>query len=155
MTTYQFDRQLAQGEAGEVQLDRHFCRWYRIFQVSRAYQRRGIDRVFVHRETGKSYTVEYKTDRRAGQTGNAFIETISIDTPPQVAGWVYTCQADYLVYFCPAPDTIYVLLPAVLRSVVGEWAAKYPARAIRNDGYNTHGVLVPLYELEKVAVVVY
>ncbi len=156
MTTYRFDRQLARGAEGEAQLDDHFAQWFRILPVSLADQRRGIDRVFVDDKAGKVFSVEYKTDRRASQTGNAFIETVSQESATRrVAGWAYTCQADYLVYYCPEPDVIYVLRPAVLKSAAQTWAARYPLRDIPNDGYVTRGVLVPLWELEKIAVKVY
>ena len=155
MSRYTFRAQLEQGKAGEEMLDQHFLRWFRVLPVTMADQRRGIDRVFVNRSTGRVYNVEYKTDRRANQTGNAFIETVSMDAPRRVDGWVYTCQADYLIYFCPDPDVIYVLLPAALRAMLQEWSARYPTRSIPNVGYETHGLLVPLDELERVAVKVY
>lgn len=153
--TYDFATQYDQGVQGETDLDTFFSQWFTVAPVCRADQRRGIDRSFTDRRTGYIFTVEYKTDRRAQRTGNAFIETVSVDRPPVRRGWVYTCQANYLVYFCPTPDTIYILSPAVLRSAVDDWTRHYPIRIIPNHGYNTHGLLVPLHELEKIAIKVY
>lgn len=154
-TIFDFSTQLAQGAEGEAWLDAFFSRWFIVTPVSPASQRRGIDRSFTDKKNGRTFTVEYKADRRAGQTGNAFIETISVDAPTVRQGWAYTCQADYLVYFCSSPETIYIIPPAVLRSAIDDWLARYPKRVIPNRGYNTHGVLVPLDELEQIAIMVY
>lgn len=104
-TTYNFDAQLAQGQTGEQHLDQHFSRWYTIRPATASDQRRGIDRWYT-RPNGETFPVEYKTDRTAGRTGNAFIETTSVDTTN------------------------------------------------RNRTYHTIGTLVPLDELEKIAVAV-
>ena len=73
---YQMVEQLAQGEGAEARLDRHFAGRCIIQPATRAQQQVGIDRLFTHRQTGLTYTVEYKTDWTAGRTGNAFIETV-------------------------------------------------------------------------------
>ena len=109
---YQFDAQHADGLAGEAFLDALFSRWYRIRPASAAQQRRGIDRWF--RTTTRRLAVEYKTDHTAARTGNAFVETVSVDTAHK-PGWAYTSQADYLVYYIPPDGLVYVLRFAVLR----------------------------------------
>jgi len=77
--TYTFDAQKARGDAGEAFLDQVFAADYEIRPATRAEQRRGIDRIFVHRQTGRRLAVEYKTDYKAAHTGNAFVETVSVD----------------------------------------------------------------------------
>ena len=150
MTTYQFDEQLAIGQAHEQYLDTLFARWFTITPATSAQQRRGIDRVFVHRTTGATYRVEYKADAIAGKTGNAFIETTSVDTTGR-AGWAISSEADVLVYMVTAPETIYAIKMQTLRRALRRWQRSYPKRAAQNNGYRTWGHLVPLAELEKIA----
>ncbi len=156
-TTYQFADQLQQGESYEAQIDAFFRSKFRTVKIStvdRASQRRGIDRVWYDGTDGRTWTVEYKADSLAGRTGNAFIETVSVDTE-QRPGWAYSSQASLLVYLVVDPQTIYVISMARLRHKLPRWAAAYPTRQAANDGYNTHGLLVPLDELERIAAAVY
>lgn len=153
--TYQFATQLAQGETYEDKLDAFFrARGAQISKVDRATQRHGIDRVWYDPTADRTWTVEYKADSLAGHTGNAFIETVSVDTTGK-PGWAYTSQASLLVYLVTDPETIYVISMARLRSCLPRWTVAYPTRQAANDGYNTHGLLVPLDELERIAGVVF
>jgi len=148
MTVYDFTTQLNQGADGEAKLDAYFAQWYTIRHATRSEQRRGIDRIFVR--PGGMFKVEYKADRKAGETGNAFVETISVDTANK-RGWAYTSQADYLLYYVPGPETVYVIRFAKLRLQMAFWVQQHPARKIPNRGYHTHGLLVPLDEFEHIA----
>jgi hypothetical protein len=149
---YHFTDQLDKGKQAESQLDAHFSEWCDIVPATADEQRRGIDRWFTNRITGRIASVEYKTDWRAARSGNAFIETVSVDTSHK-AGWVYTCAADWLLYFCPGRngEQAYWVSLLVLRAALAQWVNQYPARTIPNDGYNTVGVLVPLAEMERIA----
>ena len=91
-------------------------------------------------------TIEYKSGIQTGATGNIFLETVSVDTK-QVPGWVYTCQADYIFYAALLNDVILIFKPANLRAVIDALKAQFREVATshqQNDGYNTHGVIVPL-----------
>lgn len=154
MTLYDFEHQLAQGEAGEAQIDEFFASWYRITKAGHDQQRRGIDRIWIDRQTGRTFTVEYKTDWTAARTGNAFVETISNDSSHS-PGWGYKSRATWLVYFIPDPETLYVLEMAHIRQNLPRWEEAYETRAVMNRGYLTHGVLVPLDEFEQLAVAVF
>lgn len=145
--TYTFGAQKARGDAGEALLDQVFAADYEIRPATRAEQRRGIDRIFTQRKTGRHLAVEYKTDYKAAHTGNAFVETVSVDTAGK-AGWAYSSAADYLIYYVPSDEVIYVIALEVLRRELPRWAREYPLRAAQNEGYATHGVLVPLDEFE-------
>jgi hypothetical protein len=146
--TYTFDTQLTKGAAAETQLDGFFAQWFDIEPASPAEQRRGIDRTFTPQAGGKPFKVEYKTDWTASKTGNAFVETVSVDTHDK-PGWAHTSQADYLIYFLPDDLLIYVLRFATLRRLLARWQREYPVRKIPNKGYYTHGLLVPLREFEQ------
>lgn len=151
MTTYDFNKQLSKGEDGEQRLDEYFSVKFDIQQVSRDGQRRGIDRVFQCRETGKTETIEYKTDLKARYTHNAFIETVSVDTN-KTRGWAFTTKADKVFYYVPGDELVYVLEPATVRELLDNWQKRYPVRAAQNKNYKTFGVCVPLSELEICAI---
>ena len=148
--TYHFSTQQAQGDVGEQRIAAFCAPVYRVRWATRAEQRRGLDLVLTHRETGDVTTVEVKTDRTAGRTGNAFIETVSVDTAGR-RGWLYTSTADYLAYYIPGPGHLYLVRLAALRNALAGRLSQYPERRIANNGYHTLGRLVPLAELRRVA----
>jgi hypothetical protein len=153
--TYDFQQQLAEGQAYERQLDQHFSRFdIDIRPAMMDEQRQGIDRFFTHRPTGIVDTMEYKADSLAGKTGNAFVETISVDTTNK-PGWAVASKAKYLVYLVTEPETIYLVSMKQLRQELPRWQATYRTTSAANDGYRTHGVLVPLHELERIAIAVW
>jgi len=147
---YHFGAQLARGDAGERFLDGFFSGRYRIRRATAQEQRRGIDRLFTHRQTGQQIAVEYKTDYVAARTHHAFVETVAVDAVGK-AGWAYTSQAEYLMYYVPGEGVVYVLALEVLRRQLPRWLRSYPLRQARNAGYATHGVVVPLDEMEACA----
>lgn len=148
---YSMTQQLAKGAGAEARLDRHFADRFQIEPATHNQQRQGIDRRFTHRESGIIYTVEYKTDWTAGRTGNAFVETVSVDRE-RTPGWAYSSQAEWLVYFVPKRLTIYRIAFTDLRARLPLWLATCkPAPPIPNHGYHTLGILVPLCEFAQVA----
>jgi hypothetical protein len=151
---YQFESKLAEGQEYERQLDAVFAKWFQVLPATPAQQRQGIDRTFWHVKDNKSYSVEYKADSVAGRTGNAFVETISVDTTNK-PGWAVSSQADMLVYLVTEPQTIYCIWMIKLRSHLADWEAKYATKTAQNQGYRTHGILVPLTEFEAIASLVY
>ncbi|MEB2351838.1 MAG: hypothetical protein OZ924_10535 [Burkholderiaceae bacterium] len=169
---YQFDRQLSIGEEGEAFLDGFFAAWFHIRRATPVEQRQGIDRWFVDAR-GRRQSVEYKADSTAARTGNAFVETISVDITGKPGwayssqartlayyitgkpGWAYSSQARTLAYYIPPDGLIYIIRLRHLRVVLPRWERDYPTRAVSNAGYHTHGLLVPLHELERLAVTVF
>ena len=148
---YSMTDQRKKGEAAEVRLDRHFADRFLIAPASREQQRQGIDRLFTHRESGSTYTIEYKTDWTAARTGNAFVETVSVDTA-DIPGWAYTSQAEWLVYFIPKQRTIYLIAFDDLRANLPHWLAICKAAPpIPNYNYHTLGILVPLSDFAQIA----
>lgn len=153
MTTYKFRDQLAIGEAYERRLDEHFQQALnisRIERASRAQQSAGIDRIW-HTRTGAAITVEYKADDKAGRTGNAFVETVSVDTANK-PGWAMASTAQMLAYMVTQPEeTIYLIEMTALRAQLPRWKRQYRTTYAQNDGYRTYGILVPLDEFERIA----
>lgn len=147
---YDFYVQRSIGVAAEERLDKHFGNWFDITPATDAEQRKGIDRHYHLRLDGRRFTVEYKCDRLAHKTGNVFIETVSVDRAHR-SGWGYTCTADWLLYYVPYSELIYMLrMRDVTKSLPG-WERQYTHKAVQNASYQTHGVLVPLVEFEKLA----
>lgn len=149
--TYHFPTQLARGETAEAELDAHFGTWFLITKATREQQRHGIDRIFMNKQDGVVSTVEYKTDWRAFETGNAFVETVSVNTAGK-RGWAYTSRSTFLFYHLPSPAClVYILTFSRLRRNLPRWERAYPTRDIQNQGYQTRGLLVPLEEFERTA----
>ena len=147
---YSFKRQFRRGQKAERYIDTLFADQFNIKPANRSEERRGIDRHFVSRD-GKHYSIQYKADKTAARTGNAFVEIISVDTK-NIPGWAYTCEADFIFYYIDDIGPIYILRPKDIKKKLKRWERKYQTRAIPNKGYNTIGLLVPLDEFERLAV---
>lgn len=97
---HQFADKLREGMAHEATLDSVFRRMgYTVEPVGMDAQRRGVDRLMVSPGTRRVVRVEYKADSVASRTGNAFIETVSVDTankPGWPGEWVAKMQSDGL-----------------------------------------------------------
>jgi len=151
MTTYNFSAQLTKGQHYEDTLDALFGAWYYIVEATPHQQRQGIDRLWQRQDDySRIVTVKYKADSLAGRTGNAFIETVSVNQP-HTPGWAITSQAKLLIYLVVDPQTIYMIWMRRLRTQLDRWQAHYPMRWVDNGRYHTGGHLVPLHELEKIA----
>lgn len=144
--------QFKNGKHVEMWLDRFFAnRGWTIQQMSQ-HEERVLhigDRYFER--DGKRLKVEYKSGIQTFYTGNVFLETISVDTH-QKQGWVFTCQADYLMYATLLNHKILVMRPEILRANIQRLKLHFPTVKTgkgQNDGYNTHGVIVPLSYAEK------
>lgn len=146
---YDFKTQLAIGAGHALTLDRYFSRFYRIKKVPMTLERLGVDRIWENKLFGTRYTVEYKADERAKQTGNVFIEIVSNDVD-NIRGWVYTSVAQILIYFVP-PDDAYVIQMLVLRGQVDSWLERYKRVKAKNQTYNSEGLLVPLDEFARLS----
>lgn len=153
--THQFQKSKKIGDKAEQTIFEFFSPNWEITRASVPLQKIGIDFLFKHKETGESYSIELKTDHRADQTGNVFIETESTENQK---GWAYTCKADLIFYYLPERSLIYSISPTKLRSLLPRWSRRYPTRAIPNQGrfekYTTRGLLVSLDEFERHATVI-
>lgn len=151
---HSFDEQLATAQKDEEWLDDYFSRWFEIEQVDIEWQRRGVDRFFTARSDGRRWSVEYKADHRTVETGNVFIETVSVDTK-DILGWAYTSCAQKLVYYSPEMGRIMIAeMCAVKRELVRKWFKSrelpIPNRGRNGNGYNTKGIPIPVHEFERI-----
>lgn len=95
---------------------------------------------------GLSILVEYKSGIQTFYTGNVFLETVSVDATNR-PGWVYTCQADQIVYAALLNRKLLWIEPKILRDRINGFQQRF--RTVKtskgqNTGYDTHGVIVPL-----------
>lgn len=147
---YSFEKQLKQGKKHEMFLDDYFRDRFEIEEASMDEERLGIDRYFIDRRNGRRYAIQYKADKTAARTGNAFVETVSVDSN-NTPGWAHTCTADFIIYYVVGCGPAYVIRPDEIRERLSHWQRAYRERRIPNDGYHTVGLLVPLDEFERVA----
>jgi hypothetical protein len=152
--SYSFRDQHQRGREAEILIYELFQPTFNVIPAGKDLQDVGVDFLFTDRTNNQTWKVELKTDSRAYTTGNAFIETIAVDRENKM-GWAYTSTADWLLYFIPQDRRIYRIAMEVLRAELPGWELRYPKREIPNKGaggnYCTHGLLVPLAELYRIA----
>lgn len=103
------------------------------------------------RRADKHLLIEYKSGLQTAQTGNVFLETVSVDSQ-NLAGWVFTCQADWILYAALGNDKLLFFRPANLRNGIVWLQATFPTKKTgkrQNANYDTHGVIVPLAYAEQ------
>ena len=148
MKEYGFEEQLSIGEQYENELDNYFSQWFYVSPVDMQFQRAGIDRTWESKENKFVYSVEYKADERASQTGNAFVETVSVDIDDK-PGWAYSSCSQILVYYLPIDKKVYIASVIQLKFSVPKWRELCSVKDVQNNGYVTKGVIVPLSEFAK------
>jgi len=115
-------------------------------------QKNGIDGIVTCRKTNRQWSVEVKSDSRAAETGNIFVETVSVDVTGQ-PGWAYTSLAQVLFYYIPPLNIAYVAYMTKIKELVCGWESEFHSQPIPNSGYyedyQTTGLLIPLKEFLK------
>lgn len=151
---YDFSEQLALSRVRDAELDKHFASDWKISrELPRHFERLGIDRVWVHRKSGRRWTVEYKHDTIAHRTRNAFVETVSVEGDnggEKKLGWAYTSCAQVLVYYVVGGEYALVLRMSDIENRLPCWEAQYNTRTTTTldkrtgESYRTSGLLVPI-----------
>jgi hypothetical protein len=140
------------GAAVEKLLDAHFMNLFTIEEVDLDTQKRGIDRIYTHPESGAVATVEYKADTRSLETGNLFIEVWS-NKQSKKKGWAYTSQAQWLYFYVVDYKEVCIIEMTKLKRLLKGWNQTYKKATACNrssDGfYNSEGILVPLEDFKK------
>lgn len=154
--TYRFGEQFRVGAIGAQMLDGYFSKLYRLLPATMQEEENGIDRVGF-KDDGSQVLIEYKTDVKADFTGRAFIEVVAYaHDRGQRDGWAQTSQADIIVYFLPFSNRLFLLRPRRLRARMALYEAQYERMHVKNPGWTTTGLLVPLEVLliDRIAVLV-
>lgn len=109
----------------------------------------GLD--YIVRTPKSRYSAELKTDFRAHETGNAFIEVISDDNYDS-PGWAYTSIAQFLFYLLVGTKELIIVPMHNIRRYVDIWRRRYPHARGVNAAYSSVGALVPLVELRRLGL---
>lgn len=145
---HDFKIDLREAEKCEQAIDRVFSQWYIVEPVPVPVNKIGIDRLWTHRIERVRYSVEYKTDWKTAETGNAFVETVSVDGSNK-PGWGYTCSAQLLVYYVPQWAKAYLISTVAIKNNIAQWRASYKEKFAQNQGYKTGGLPVPWREFKR------
>lgn len=140
---FPFKDKLEEGEKYEKELDAYYSKWFKVEAVDLSTQKMGIDRIFTNQTDGTRWTIEYKSDTVASSTGNAFIETISVNTTNK-PGWAYSSCAQLLFYYLPMEGKVARLTMYAIKNLIREWLNKYPIKPCHNESYQSFGICVPL-----------
>lgn len=155
MGSNKFNESLKRGKRFEDELDCFFFEDWGIHRLSPDQEKRGLgDRVFINKKTGQLFFIEYKTDEKAYDTGNFFIETISVDRNHQ-KGWALTCLSDFIFFYIPRLKEVYIVDPKSIRDKLDQWQRNYPVRPSRdelNNNYVSYGVCVPIKTISDIAI---
>lgn len=154
---YDFQTQLSIGKEVEDALDIYFSKWYKISPVSiETEKNQGIDRLFSSLQTSQQRTVEYKADFKSYKTDNMYVElSVDSDSGHTKNGWALHSVADIMIYAVISGTKIikiYIFSPSIVRDNLEKWKGQYRNVVCRNKGYHSKGVLVPLSEIEKIAL---
>ncbi len=146
---YDMQEQLRLSRLRDSEIDKHLSDDWRISgEVPREMERLGVDRVWVHRKTGRRHTAEYKHDTLAHKTNRAFVETWSVERKKR--GWAYTSCAQILVYYVVGGEYAFVCRMEDIERRLPFWEAHYPTKHATTfdrrtgESYRTVGVCVPL-----------
>lgn len=146
MTTHSFVSSNNVGSIGESIFFSLLSRLGNVESVvtDKEYQAKGVDFVL----DGVYY--DTKLDTKANHTGNVALETVSVKKDGSVVkqGWVHTTQADCVTYIFLAGTHWNVLFftPYEMQKMVA--TPNYQTKQIKNYGYESEVVLVPLADLE-------
>lgn len=146
---YDFTTQLRLGEKGEAVIDSVLGRHGVLQTVTMDEQRQGIDRIMLL-TGGRTLALEYKTDYRAGATGNIFIE-LKVGTG---LGWLYKTRSDRVVWYLPHLGEVWVVKTARLFDNLEFWQDTLPVRYVQNPTYQASGIAVPLAHIKALASMV-
>jgi len=159
MTVYDFKEQLKRGQGQErVIADFLRSRGWKVRMAEMADQKLGKDMWLEVSMFPGAISVEVKSDSLAHKTNNMFVETVSVgryhggEFRVEKRGWLYTTEAEYLIYHVVKSGAIMVFEPEALRRFVEERPGTYRSVDVRNRGYSGRGLLVPIADIAPFAV---
>lgn len=99
-------------------------------------------------KTDERLVVAYKTDRRIADTSSIFLETYSVlNETTSKPGWAKDRKMDAFVVYSPQSAYFWFLRSSTVRENLADWCTRLESRTVRNEGYNTEGLIVPESEL--------
>jgi len=142
MQQYDFKEQYISGLAGEWVMEKYHLPFYEIEKTGKRGEKAGIDFIFSRGEE-KQWLVEVKTDFKSQIYGNVIMEIVSVDRTNK-PGWAYTSTCDYLLYYLWHTNEVLYFQMGEIKNNIDAWKEDYPVRPIKNDGFNTIGVKLPV-----------
>lgn len=157
---YTFNTQLQAGDEAELKVWKSYrARFDSDWREQKATvavggQKMGIDYFLYNPLLDSVLGVEIKSDMQAQNTGNVFLETISVSkarTPEKVDafGWMVTSKADILLYAVPAAGYYFECKLPELRRFLTAHMDGFRLRECKNSEYSSFGFLVPTEELSR------
>lgn len=140
---HEFKKKFKEGEIHAHTLDVFFSKQFEIIEANRKQESLGIDRIFISKLYGFRYSVEYKADSRAAETGNVFIEVTSVDTMNE-PGWALSSTAQILIYYIPPEGKVFIVRMLNIRDKIKKWSLDHGIKLAHNITYNTKGIPVPI-----------
>ncbi|GAI98966.1 hypothetical protein ES703_75949 [subsurface metagenome] len=114
------------------------------FIETRGGQRKGIDKR-LYFENGAIITFEEK--KRRVDYGDILLEIWSV-WEKRILGWLYTSHADYISYFIPSTQKLYILPLLLIRKAwtqnQEQWTDQYRELQAKNKGYTTISRAIPI-----------
>lgn len=109
----------------------------------RKWQKKGIDFIL------DDVYYDVKFDTKAHSTGNLALETVSRRKDGEVlkSGWAHTSQADCIsyMYLRNSEWSMYFFTPDEIKTIVSN--ESYDTKVVKNYGYESEVVLVPIEDL--------
>lgn len=145
---HEFNHSRIAGDEGELFLDRFFERRGNKVEHVTLQEQKGdkLDRRFTAIRTGQVALVEYKTDAKAAQTGNIFVETYS-NAERGTPGWFSASKADWIITLVPGVCVLVTKLARIRACYAAYWFG-LPHKSIPNrvggNIYHTVGVPVSM-----------
>lgn len=114
------------------------------FIKTRGGQREGIDKR-LYFKNGAIITLEEK--KRRVDYGDILLEMWSV-RERQILGWLYTSHADYISYFIPSSQKLYILPLLLIRKAwvrnKEQWTNQYRELRAKNQDYTTISRAIPI-----------
>ncbi len=149
MTVYDFKTQLAKGKIGEHVVFKALTDlgWDVITVDDLFMQSWGIDAII--KSDQQCFSVEVKTDEKAGHTGNIFLESKVISDGEQKLGNLFKTTAQLMMYYIPPKKLVIGLNTLSLRNMIKDWQdgvlqENITRATAQNTSWRGEGFLVPI-----------
>lgn len=149
-----FKEMLEVGEIGEVAAERLLPQLYPNYKLidvrqQANWQEKDVD--YLLALAADVISLEVKTDRRMGETGNIYVELVS-NVGTGRKGWFYYCQAEQIAFYDTENEELHIVSYSDLQQTMKTaYAREITITAYEGNGYTKQrkGALLPIRELAK------
>lgn len=154
-SVYGFSDKLEEGGKGELFIASCLAGFGRVHLVTdMSMQKIGIDAFLLSEKLGY-VSLQFKMCSKAGQSGNAFIETHICDElkREKTMGWALKTTANSTVYWAVGTGKMYVIDTMEMKRRLSDWSNKYRSgygcSSENGRTWYGRGILVPLSVIER------